>query len=119
MQRAKKKIINTARFFIKHCIRPLSFIVFMMVPFITLYVYAVLGWSNSDTIWVTLGCLIFGLILNFLADIINVGADIPTPPRRFTIESEQDGVSIKREDMQEIILYLDELENWFERKGML
>lgn len=119
MKRAKRKFINTVRFFVKHGIRPISFVCFFIAPFVTLYTYGVLGWSNSSVIWSTIGVLVFGFILSVLSDIINVGNDVPIPPRRFTIESEQDGVSIKREDIQEIILYLDELENWLERKGLM
>lgn len=41
---------------------------------------------------------------------------IPVPENRFTTEEENGEVTIEVERIQELILYMDDLENWIELK---
>lgn len=52
------------------------------------------------------------------ANRIGKGTTIPIPTKRFT-EIDDDEVTIDQNRLQEIILYLADLENWLERKGLL
>lgn len=49
----------------------------------------------------------------------NKGARIPVPDTRFTTVDDDGEVSIRNDRVQELILYLADLEDWMERKGML
>lgn len=52
------------------------------------------------------------------ANKIGRGNDVPIPERRFT-EIDSDGeVSIDSSRLQELILYMGNLEDWIERKGL-
>ena len=61
------------------------------------------------------------VIIYFLksyANKIGKGTTMPLPLKRFTTIDE-DEVTIDQNRLQEIILYLADLENWLERKGLL
>lgn len=66
--------------------------------------------------------IIFCVIIYYFrsyANKIGKGTTIPVPDKRFT-EIDDDGeVSIRNNRIQELILYLADLEDWFERKGLL
>ena len=47
------------------------------------------------------------------------GSTVPVPKERFTEIDEDGEVSVRNDRVQELILYLADLEDWMERKGML
>lgn len=53
------------------------------------------------------------------ANKLGKGITIPVPEKRFTEVDEDGEVSIRNDRVQEVILYLADLEDWLERKGML
>lgn len=63
--------------------------------------------------------VLFGIdFLKRCANKIGRGDDVPIPERRFT-EIDTDGeVSIESDRLQELILYIGNLEDWIERKGL-
>ena len=66
--------------------------------------------------------LIFVVIIYFLrstANKLGKGTTIPVPDKRFTQTDEDGEVSIEHKRIQELILYLADLEDWMERKGLL
>lgn len=66
--------------------------------------------------------IIFCAITYYLrsyANKIGKGATIPVPDKRFTEVDDEGEVSIKNSRIQELILYLADLEDWLERKGLL
>lgn len=66
--------------------------------------------------------LLFIVIIYYLkstANKLGKGTTIPLPDRRFT-EVDNDGeVNIEQSRLQELILYVADLEDWMERKGLL
>lgn len=58
-------------------------------------------------------------ILRSYANKIGKGTIIPVPDKRFTEVDEYGEVSIPNNRIQELILYLADLEDWLERKGLL
>lgn len=57
--------------------------------------------------------------LKSIANKLGKGTTIPVPSKRFT-QVEKDGeVSIEDKRLQELILYIADLEDWAERKGLL
>lgn len=54
------------------------------------------------------------------ANRIGKGERIPVPERRFTMEGEEDGeYTIETSRTEEMILYMADLEDWLQRKGLL
>lgn len=51
---------------------------------------------------------------------LNKGVRIPIPTKRFTeVDHETGEVNVRQDRLQELILYLADLEDWLERKGWL
>lgn len=66
--------------------------------------------------------IIFCVITYYLhsyANKIGKGTTIPVPEKRFTEVDDDGEVSIRNNRIQELILYLADLEDWLERKGLL
>ena len=58
-------------------------------------------------------------VLRSYADKIGKGTNIPVPDKRFTEVDDYGEASIPNDRIQELILYLADLEDWLERKGLL
>jgi hypothetical protein len=58
-------------------------------------------------------------ILKSVANKIGKGITVPVPDKRFTQIDEDGEVSIENNRIQELILYMADLEDWMERKGIL
>ena len=58
-------------------------------------------------------------VLRSYANKIGKGTTIPVPDKRFTEVDDYGEVSIPNNRIQELILYLADLEDWLERKGLL
>lgn len=63
-------------------------------------------------------CAIIYYIRSY-ANKIGKGNTIPVPEKRFTEVDDDGEVSIPNNRIQELILYLADLEDWLERKGLL
>lgn len=63
-------------------------------------------------------CVITYYIRSY-ANKIGKGTAIPVPEKRFTEVNDDGEVSIANNRIQELILYLADLEDWLERKGLL
>ena len=54
-----------------------------------------------------------------IAEILNVGKEIPIPYKRFTNDDEVDGVTVNKSDLNDMILFMNDYENWIERSGFV
>lgn len=66
--------------------------------------------------------LVIALVVYYLRQIANrsnKGSAIPRPERRFTEVDDDGEVSIETDRTEELILYMADLEDWFERRHML
>ena len=66
--------------------------------------------------------LVFAIIIYYLRSTANKmrkGITIPLPDKRFTTVDDDGEVSIENKRVQELILYMADLEDWLERRGML
>lgn len=63
-------------------------------------------------------CVIIYYLRSY-ANKIGKGTTIPVPEKRFTEVDDYGEVSIPNNRIQELILYLADLEDWLERKGLL
>lgn len=93
-------------------------------PYVMLYIGVSIGNEGILAGWVVLLIpVLLWLISSFLhrlANKNNRGDSVPVPRKRFTeIEEEMDGYTINQDDINEIILYLGEVEDYLERKRLL
>jgi hypothetical protein len=67
--------------------------------------------------------IIVVLVVYYMKEIsnrFNKGTRIPIPHKRFTeVDIESGEVNVRQDRLQELILYLADLEDWLERKGWL
>lgn len=54
-----------------------------------------------------------------IANKIGKGITVPVPEKRFTEIGDEGEVSIENNRLQEMLLYVADLEDWLERKGLL
>lgn len=66
--------------------------------------------------------MLFVVVIYYLkstANKLGKGTTTPIPDRRFTTVDDDGEVSIENKRIQELILYVADLEDWLERKGLL
>lgn len=66
--------------------------------------------------------IVFSILTHFLHSAANKtgkGNACPVPIKRFTEVSEEGEVSIENDRLQELLLYMADLEDWMERKNIL
>lgn len=63
--------------------------------------------------------LVLIFYVNSAADKLGKGTTVPIPDKRFTKIEDDGEVTIENKRIQELILYLADLEDWMERKGLL
>jgi len=54
-----------------------------------------------------------------IANKIGKGITVPIPEKRFTEIGDEGEVSVENERLQEMLLYMADLEDWLQRKGLL
>lgn len=114
--RLKRKIKNKVRFFVKHGIRPLGELLLFLCPIASIWNYATFG-DFTLAIMTAVLLYIVAVLLKSISYELNVSKEIPVPLHRFTTEDHNGNVNVKEEDISELILYMNDLENWFEREG--
>ena len=66
--------------------------------------------------------ILFIIVIYYLktcANKIGKGITVPVPTKRFTEVDDDGQVSIEHDRLQELLLYVADLEDWLERKGIL
>lgn len=89
--------------------------------YIGVYVYEQRGYfAIGGEIFIPVFLWLISSFLHRLANKNNRGDSVPVPRKRFTeIEEEMDGYTINQDDINEIILYLGEVEDYLEKKRLL
>lgn len=70
-------------------------------------------WLIPLFFWIT------SMLLKEIANRTGKGLTVPVPKKRFTEVSEDGEVTIPTTRIEELLLYVCDLEDWLERKGML
>lgn len=114
-----------AIYFIKSNLRYFSQALDLIVSYIMLY----LGMWSFDSrgiytfggeIFIPIVVLAISSFLKSFANKIGKGSTVPIPAKRFTTYDEESGeVSIEKKRLQEMLLYMADLEDWLSKKGML
>lgn len=116
---------NSGVYFLKCNLLNLANVLSLLVPFIMYFVGQQLALDRGRvTVGVEIAIPIVACIIVYylksLANKCRKGNNIPVPEKRFTeIDEEMDEVRVRNDRIQEVILYLADLEDWFEKKGLL
>ena len=91
-------------------------------PFVTGILAAVMTWQRGYLAFggeyvLALFMLVIGSVLRYLGESDGQGVGIPVPSHRFTQRDRNGDVSINEEDLNEVILYLADLEDNLEANG--
>lgn len=117
-------LVYAFKYFIQINMRYFASIVAIALP----YAMYVLGqYIALDRGKFAIGCEVFipvmvTIVVHYLREIANrnnKGARIPVPNKRFTEVSDDGEVNVERKRLQEMILYVADLEDWLHSKGML
>ena len=117
-------VVQAIHYFITNNLRNFARILSFILP----YVMYVIGQNvcaergkiafGGELFIPILFCVITYYIRSY-ANKIGKGTTIPVPDKRFTEVDDYGEVSIPNNRIQELILYLADLEDWLERKGLL
>lgn len=110
--------------FIENNLKNLAAIISMTLPFAMFLIgqEVALERGSSAISWEILIPPVVGVITYFLRAVSNKlgkGITIPRPNKRFTEVSDDGEVNIRQDRVQELILYVADLEDWLQRKGLL
>ncbi len=116
--------ISGIAYFIKNNLTNFATILNLILPyvmyFIGQYVAADRGKiAVGGELFVPIVFVIVTYYLKSSANKIGKGITIPVPDKRFTQVSNDGEVNIEHKRVQELILYVADLEDWLERKGLL
>lgn len=111
-------------YFIKNNLVNFANMLSLILPYAMYFIgqYAVLDrgyFSVGLEICIPLLIIIVGYYLRSTANKYGKGVTVPIPDRRFTSVDEDGEVSIENNRVQELILYIADLEDWLEKKGYL
>jgi len=116
--------IKSISLFIVNNLRNFANMLVLIAPYLMLFVgqavYKERGYiSTGGELFIPILILIIVYIIRSFANKIGKGVTIPIPSKRFTEVDEDGEVSIRHDRLQELILYIADLEDWLERKGLL
>lgn len=112
-------------YFIKINLVAFANVLNFVIPYLMYFVgvYVANGKISIDVIgYEILIPLGFAIVIHYLkgtADKLGRGTKIPVPEARFTSVDGDGEASIENNRIQELILYMADLEDWMERKGLL
>ena len=111
-------------YFIKNNLVTFANLLNLLAPYMMYFIgqYAALGRHDIGVGGEIFTPLIFLVIIFYLkstANKLGKGITIPLPDKRFTMVDDDGEVSIEHRRIQELLLYMADLEDWMERKGVL
>ena len=117
-------VVQAIHYFITNNLRNFAWILNFILPYV-MYIIGQNGCAERGKIafggelFVPIVFCIITYYIRSYANKIGKGNTIPVPEKRFTEVDDDGEVSVRNSRVQELILYLADLEDWFERKGLL
>ena len=124
MMEVAEEAVHSVAHFVRHNVKSLGTLIELATP----YLMYVLGQRLAlDRGMFAVGGELFlpvclWMIANFIKSVankLNRGPRIPKPAERFTEVDEDGMVSVEQERLDEMLIYMADLEDWMERKGWL
>ena len=105
-------------YFLKSNLRTFANLLNLICPYL-MYIFGFNSTQLGIEVFVPIGIMFIVYILRSLANKLGTGDTVPIPVKRFTHVDESGEVSVENSRVQELILYLADLEDYLERKGFL
>lgn len=118
MRHAMRQLWQELVYFFKVNLRYISDAILLALP----YVMYCFGRQSSSSKWellIPLGALALVYVLREVANRAGTGNQVPIPSKRFSKVDASGEVLIEHDRLEELILYVADLEDWLERKGLL
>lgn len=117
-------IVRAVDYFITSNLRNFAWILNFILPYLMYIVgqnvYETRGYFGiGGELFIPIVFCVITYVLRSYANKTGKGTTIPVPDKRFTEVDDYGEVSIPNNRIQELILYLADLEDWLERKGLL
>lgn len=121
------EVLNEVWLFTAYALRRNVFIFCKMLEFSTPYImwYLTISMHKERGYFAVGGELFIPLVLSFICSVLNKvseesgqGYNFPVAKKRFTAEDDFGEVTISENDIPEIILYLNDVENYIEKRGV-
>ena len=117
-------VVRAVDYFITSNLRNFTWILNFILPYLMYIigqnVYSTRGYFGiGGELFIPIVFCVITYVLRSYANKIGKGTTIPIPDKRFTEVDDYGEVSIPNNRIQELILYLADLEDWLERKGLL
>lgn len=113
-----KDILRNIAYFMQNNLRVFAMLLDLILPYM-MYFVGLYGYAEGYELLVPLAYFIVIHYLRSASDKIGKGTTIPIPLERFTSVDEDGEVTIETRRTQELILYVADVEDWLERKGLL
>lgn len=112
-------------YYTKKVVSALPLLIVVATPYLMFMAGEIVGDEQGTGVissWVFTPIVLY--ILAYLIDKVvrkahNKTTSCPIPAKRFTEENEDGEINIDTNRLQELIVYMADLENWFERKGLM
>lgn len=119
------ELFYEVRYYTKRLVSTLPLLIIVATPYLMFMAGEIVGDEQGTGVissWVFTPIALY--ILAYLIDKVvrkahNKTTSCPIPTKRFTEESEDGEINIDTNRLQELIVYMADLENWFERKGLM
>lgn len=111
-------------YFVKSNLITFANILNMTVPYVMYFIGQYVACNKKEIaiggeIFIPLAFIVLIFYLRSTANKIGKGTTMPVPDKRFTEVDDDGEVSIENKRIQELLLYMADLEDWMERKGIL
>lgn len=116
-------VIQAIVYFIINNLRNIAWLIDLLVPYVMYFVayraYDARGeFAIGGELFIPVVMCIVTYFIRSLANKIGKGYSIPVPRERFTEVDDDGEVSVRHDRLQEMLLYMADLEDWLERKGI-
>lgn len=124
MLEVAEEAVHSAVYFAKRNLRNVGTFIDLTAPYLMYFLGQGLALDRGQfavggELFVPIALWFVAGYLKGVANKMNKGKRIPKPEKRFT-EVDEDGiVSIEEERVEELLVYMADLEDWMERKGWL
>ena len=117
-------VVRAVDYFITSNLRNFAWLLNFILPYVMYLigqnVYEKRGcFGIGGEVFIPIDFCVISYYIGFDANNMGKGQTIPVPDKRFTEVDDDGEVSIPNNRIQELILYLADLEDWLERKGLL
>lgn len=117
-------VLNAFAYFVKNNLKTFANLMDFIVPYamyaIGQYIFSLKGFfSIGVEVIIPIVFVVITYYLRAAANKLGKGSTVPIPKERFTSVDDDGEVSIENDRLQELLLYVSDVEDWLERKDLV